>query len=166
MKLIVEDYVTLVANYIPLQDAYGGPNYFAMDPNALYEIHIDNDGDAVEDITFQFRFQQMLGAMGSGFALPIGEGENQKSVAIPLKNFGNVDTDGSANFYETYSNSIIKPSPTIIRKVQNIGATRGMEFCAASLICSSVGTDWRFTDRFCGDRRLRYGRWSTVKSDR
>jgi hypothetical protein len=98
-----ENYVTLVANYIPLQDAYGGPNYFAMDPNALYEIHIDNDGDAVEDITFQFRFQQMLGAMGSGVALPIGEGENQKSVAIPLKNFGNVDTDGSANFYETYS---------------------------------------------------------------
>ena len=95
--------MTLVANYIPLQDAYGGPNYFAMDPNALYEIHIDNDGDAVEDITFQFRFQQMLGAMGSGVALPIGEGENQKSVAIPLKNFGNVDTDGSANFYETYS---------------------------------------------------------------
>ena len=97
------DYVTLIANYIPLQDAYGGPNYFAMDPNALYEIHIDNDGDAVEDITFQFRFQQMLGAMGSGVALPIGEGENQKSVAIPLKNFGNVDIDGSANFYETYS---------------------------------------------------------------
>ena len=98
-----ENYVTLVANYIPLQDAYGGPNYFAMDPNALYEIHIDNDGDAVEDITFQFRFQQKLGAMGNGVALAIGEGENQKSVAIPLKNFGNVDNDGSANFYETYS---------------------------------------------------------------
>ena len=28
-------YVTLIANYVPLQDAYGGPNYFAMDPNAL-----------------------------------------------------------------------------------------------------------------------------------
>ena len=40
------DYVTMIANYQPLQDAYGGPNYFAMDPNALYEIHIDNDGDA------------------------------------------------------------------------------------------------------------------------
>ena len=35
------DYVTLIANYLPLQDAYGGPNYFAMDPNALYEIHIE-----------------------------------------------------------------------------------------------------------------------------
>lgn len=96
-------YVTLIANYIPLQDAYGGPNYFAMDPNALYEIHIDNDGDAVEDITFQFRFEQKLGASGAGVALPIGEGDNQKSVAIPLKNFGNVDNDNAANFYETYS---------------------------------------------------------------
>ena len=40
------NYVTIVANYIPLQDAYGGPNYFTMDPNGLYEIHIDNYGDA------------------------------------------------------------------------------------------------------------------------
>ncbi|HEY0820443.1 MAG TPA: DUF4331 family protein, partial [Rhizobacter sp.] len=39
-------FTTLIANYMPLQDAYGGPNYFSMDPNALYEIHVDNDGDA------------------------------------------------------------------------------------------------------------------------
>ena len=45
-------YVTLIANYQPLQDPYGGPNYFFMDPQALYEIHIDNNGDGVEDLTF------------------------------------------------------------------------------------------------------------------
>ena len=50
-----EDYVTFVANYIPLQDPYGAPNYFTLDANALYEIHIDNNGDAQEDLTFQFR---------------------------------------------------------------------------------------------------------------
>src|SRR5262249_38676694 len=43
------DFITLVADYLPLQDAYGGPNFFMMDPQALYEIHIDNDGDAKED---------------------------------------------------------------------------------------------------------------------
>ena len=53
-------YVTLVANYLPLQDAYGGPNYFKLDSNALYEIHIDNNGDGREDITFQFRFNNTL----------------------------------------------------------------------------------------------------------
>ena len=35
-----EDYVTLIANYIPLQDSYAGPNYYTMDQNAVYEIHI------------------------------------------------------------------------------------------------------------------------------
>ena len=55
------DYVTMIANYQPLQDAYGGPNYFAMDPNALYEIHIDNDGDAHEDITLPVPLQEHAG---------------------------------------------------------------------------------------------------------
>ena len=59
-RLTGPGYVTLVANYMPLQDAYGGPNYFKLDPNALYEIHIDNNGDGKEDITFQFRFNNTL----------------------------------------------------------------------------------------------------------
>lgn len=41
-----EKYITLIANYLSLQDAYGGPNFFTLDPEALYDIHIDNDGDA------------------------------------------------------------------------------------------------------------------------
>ena len=55
-----DGYVTLVANYLPLQDPYGGPNYFKLDPNAVYEIHVTNDGGAVENLTFQFRFQNTL----------------------------------------------------------------------------------------------------------
>ena len=55
-----EGYVTLVANYLPLQDPYGGPNYFKLDPNAVYEIHVTNDGGAVENLTFQFRFQTTI----------------------------------------------------------------------------------------------------------
>ena len=39
-------YVTLIANYLPLQDAYGGPNYFKLDPNALYEIHVETTATA------------------------------------------------------------------------------------------------------------------------
>ena len=51
-----DDFVTVIANYVPLQDPGGGPNYFTLDDEAIYEIHIDNSGDAVEDITFQFQF--------------------------------------------------------------------------------------------------------------
>ncbi len=62
-------YVTVIANYLPLQDPYGGPNYFALDEGALYEILLDNDGDAREDLTFQFRFRNRLGNANKGLAL-------------------------------------------------------------------------------------------------
>lgn len=102
-------FVTLIANYIPLQDAYGGPNYFAMDPNALYSIHVDNTGDAVEDLTFDFRFSQALPNMGEGVKLSIGSAGNTRSVAVPLKNVGGISAgDNSAvNFLETYSVKVL-----------------------------------------------------------
>ncbi len=102
------NYVTLIANYIPLQDAYGGPNYFAMDPTALYSIHIDNTGDAVEDLTFDFRFAQAL-AGGEGVKLNIGPMGNTQAVAVPLKNVGGVSvSDMSAvNFSETYGIKLV-----------------------------------------------------------
>ena len=40
-----QGYVTIMANYIPFQDPQGGPNFYQFNPNALYEIHIDNNGD-------------------------------------------------------------------------------------------------------------------------
>ena len=49
-------FVTLIANYIPLQDPSAGPQWFRWDDSVLYEIKIDNTGDGIEDIKYQFRF--------------------------------------------------------------------------------------------------------------
>jgi hypothetical protein len=98
-------YTTLIANYQPLQDAYGGPNYFSMDPNALYEIHVDNDGDAREDITFQFRFKnRLLGDAGK--TLPVGG----QDVAIPLVQFGQVANvkDANLNLAESFTVTVVR----------------------------------------------------------
>ena len=101
-----DGYVTLIANYQPLQDAYGGPNYFTMDPNALYEIHVDNNGDAKEDLTFQFRFSNTLANAGNGITLPIGG----KNVAIPLIQAGQIINpgDGTINVAETFSLTVMR----------------------------------------------------------
>ena len=96
-----EGYVTLIANYQPLQDVYGGPNYFSMDPEAIYEIHVDNDGDAREDITFLFDFDNGLANGDQGFELQIGN----DSVAVALKNIGSLgvgDNQSVLNVNETY----------------------------------------------------------------
>jgi hypothetical protein len=50
------DTVTLIANYIPLQGAASGPNFFEFGDDVLYEIHVDNDGDGRPDVTYQFAF--------------------------------------------------------------------------------------------------------------
>ncbi len=51
------DHVTLIANFIPMQTPDGGPNFYEFGDDVLYEIHVNNRGDATRDLTFQFKFQ-------------------------------------------------------------------------------------------------------------
>ncbi len=55
------DTVTVIANYIPLEEPAGGPNFNQFGDDVLYEILIDNDGDGKEDVTYQFRFKNKIG---------------------------------------------------------------------------------------------------------
>ncbi len=97
-----EGYVTMIANFIPFQDPQGGPNFYQFDENALYEIHVDNNGDAKEDLTFQFRFK----STSKKTALNIGG----KQVLIPLINSSTISgvNPASLNVRETYSIDMVK----------------------------------------------------------
>ena len=98
------EYVTFLANYVPLQDVYGGPNFFTMDPDGVYEIHVDNNGDAVEDLTFQFRFQNRY----KGLTVPVG-GQDIEVPLININQVGPTRGDTSAlNVIESYSVSVIR----------------------------------------------------------
>ena len=99
-------FVTLIANYNPLQDAYGGPNYFALNPQALYEIHIDNNADAVEDLTFQFRFTNAFAAL----SVPVGTIDGvATSLPIPLVNLPPTNaTTPTLNRTESYTLNLVR----------------------------------------------------------
>jgi hypothetical protein len=90
-------YVTIIADYQPFENPQGGPNYYTMDPNALYEISIDNTGSGSEAITFQFRFT----TVDSGLAVTAGT----KSIPVPLTNIGPVSATSTSaqNVAETYT---------------------------------------------------------------
>jgi len=56
------DTVTLIANYIPLQEPAGGPNFYAFGDRdeVIYNIHIDNDGDGQPNVSYRFKFDTQL----------------------------------------------------------------------------------------------------------
>jgi hypothetical protein len=49
--------VTIITNYVPLEGPPGGPNFFEFGDDVLYSIYIDNDGDALAEIEYQFQFR-------------------------------------------------------------------------------------------------------------
>jgi hypothetical protein len=95
-------FVTLIANYVPFQDPWGGPNYYFLDPDARYEMHIDHDGNAREDITFRFKFTNTL----NDLTVPV----NGQPVSVPLMNIGPITTvnDADVNVSQTYTVDIIR----------------------------------------------------------
>ena len=73
------DRVTFIMNVDPFLEPSNGPNYFPFDPSILYEIKIDNNQDALADVTFQFRFQTHVRAPG----VPVGLVGAGKGVDAP-----------------------------------------------------------------------------------
>lgn len=114
-------YVTMIANYLPLQDGYGGPNFFAMDDQADYDIRIDNKGTGNPDIIFRFKFK----SVDKGIALDIGG----KNVPIPLIDAGQIGVNGNPqdnaaqNVLETYTVTMIRGGTSTALTDAATGAT-------------------------------------------
>lgn len=85
--------VTLIANFVPLEEPDSGPNFYNFDPDVLYEIHVDNDGDARDDVTYQFKFRTRIQNKNVG-------GYNTGPVTEL--------TDPDFNYRQTYSVTRIK----------------------------------------------------------
>ena len=108
-----EGYVTLIANFQPGEGPGDGPNYYTMDPDAIYEIHIDNTGDAVEDLTYQFKFTNTLKG-DTGKTVTVGG----KTLPIPLRQIGPIANANDPNLGEdeTYTvTQITSPAPATRR---------------------------------------------------
>ena len=96
------DFVTMVANYYPLQDPFGGPNYFFLDTHANYDMNIDNNGDGKPEIIFRFKFFDTR----KNLTVPV----NGKNVAVPLVNVGPIPgMPENLNVVETYTVQVIRP---------------------------------------------------------
>jgi len=102
------NYVTLIANWNPKQLPYGGPNYFPLSDQFYYEIYIDQTGDGVPEITYQFAFHNELANNGSGLELRI----SKFNVGVALKALGPITAGNNAdlNELEFYRLNVITPT--------------------------------------------------------
>ncbi|MFE6040581.1 DUF4331 domain-containing protein [Streptomyces sp. NPDC056452] len=87
------DSTTLVANWLPFQEPAGGPNFYTFASDARYDIHIDSDGDAQDDLLYRFTFK-----------------DHRKNENTFLYNTGAVEslTDPDLNFTQTYDLELLR----------------------------------------------------------
>jgi hypothetical protein len=101
--------VTLIGDWIPLEEPAGGPNFHRFGDDVLYTFEIDNNGDAVSDITYQFRFQTTT-----------------KNPNTFLYNTGPI---GFANHH--YSNLNVEQSYTVTQVVNGVSTVLGQNLLVA-----------------------------------
>jgi len=103
--------VTFILNVDPLLEPANGPNWFPFDSDILYEIHVDNDHDALAEVSFQIRFQTQFQIPG----IPVGlagigpNGANQpgtSNLVVPpqIQDFNNP----GLNLRQTYTVTMIR----------------------------------------------------------
>jgi hypothetical protein len=80
--------LTVVANWIPLEDPAGGPNFFNFDPKAHYYVNVDNTGDGRYDVRYEFKFKTHI--------------RNKNSFAAALPPVNHL-TDKNLNVFQTYT---------------------------------------------------------------
>jgi hypothetical protein len=99
--------ITLIMGVNPFAEPANGPNWFPFDPHILYQIHVDNNNDGLDEVVFQFRFstQYQLPTVPTGLAGFTGPGSTTAPGVPPqITDFSNP----GLNFRQTYTVTMIK----------------------------------------------------------
>ncbi|MGL5888363.1 MAG: DUF4331 domain-containing protein, partial [Bacteroidia bacterium] len=94
--------VTIIANYVPAQLPQGGPNYASFGENIRYEVHIENDGAAGDDLTYRFTFTKTNQDPTTFFNIRLGQ-QNLKTTYTAEKSVN------GGPFSTIVSNGIVPP---------------------------------------------------------
>ncbi len=90
------DMVTLVGNWIPLEEPAGGPNFHRFGDDVLYTFEIDNNGDAVSDVSYELRFQTVVKNPNT-FLYNVGP------ISVATNGNGEATDYGNLNMQQSYT---------------------------------------------------------------
>ena len=124
--------VTIIANYIPAELPYGGPNYYSFGTNVRYEIHVDNNADVPGDeIIYRFVFNRVNEDPTTFFNIRLGQ-ENIKNTYTLSRSM-----DGGMTFTNILTNGIVPPANIGPRSIES---EVGLNSTYDALINNAVGT--------------------------
>jgi hypothetical protein len=127
--------VTILANYVPLQLPQGGPNYASFGENIRYEIHVENDGVAGDDITYRFTFTKMNEDPTTFFNIRLGQ-ENLKTQYTAEKSVN------GGPFSTIVTNGVVPPpniGPRSISSGVGLGAPNYNTLMAGAITTATGG---------------------------
>jgi Domain of unknown function (DUF4331)/Secretion system C-terminal sorting domain len=135
------NFITIIANYVPIQLPHGGPNYFGFGENIRYEIHIENDGTSGDDITYRFTFSKTNQDPTTFFNIRLGQ-QNLKTTYNCERS-----TDGGVTWTTIVTNGIVPP-PNI--GTRSITSAVGLGTTYATLMTTAIATATSGEKVFCG----------------
>ena len=145
--------VTVLANYIPLEEPASGPNFFRFDDNVLYQIRLDNNGDARVDLALEFRFRTVI-VNGDTFLYNTNTIDNLSDPDWNVKQFMDVTArirqgDPNSPTFTTFTLGTNLPTPPV-----NIGprSTPNYETNLAEPSISTIPTGAGDIKVFAGQR--------------
>ena len=134
--------ITIIATYVPLQLAQGGPNYYSFGENIRYEIHVDNDAAKPGDeIVYRFTFNQVNEDPSTFFNIRLGK-QNLKTTYTLERSI-----DGGASFQVIVQNGIVPPPNIGPRSIES-GAGLGTTY--AALMNNAIMTASSGEKVYCG----------------
>jgi hypothetical protein len=143
----------MIANFIPLEEPSNGPNFYKFDDNALYQIRVDNNGDARLDLAIEFRFRTVVGN-GNTFLYNTNTIDNLSDPDWNVKQFMDVTArirqgDPNNPTFTTFNLGTNLPTPPV-----NIGprSTPNYETNLAEASISTIPTGMGNVRVFAGQR--------------
>ena len=129
--------ITIIANYIPAQLAFGGPNYASFGEGIRYEIHIDNNINTPgDDITYRFTFTKTNQDPSTFFNIRLGL-QNLLTMYLMEKS-----TDGGATWTTVLTDGVVPPpniGPRSIEGAAGLGAANYDQLIAAAILTATSG---------------------------
>ena len=137
------DMITIIANYIPAELPYGGPNYFSFGQNIRYEIHIDNNiATSGDDIIYRFTFAQVNEDPTTFFNIRLGL-QNLKTTYTMEKS-----TDGGLSFVTVLTGGIVPPANIGPRSIESGAGLNAANY--RELMTDAIMTTGQGEQVFCG----------------